>query len=350
MKYNYLESFRGLMAIWVVIFHGIGFVNYESENILFKFINDGFLPVVAFIILSGFVTHILLDKKETYKNYITRRFLRLFPVYLFAFIVSVLMLNFAYDVLLNIPYRTTIIDKRINLIEQSENNPILNIFSHLTLTHGLFPNDKFPFTYTIMGQSWSLTLEWQFYIFIPFLYGVFYSKNNKILNIIIVLLFIMSIPFANKYMPQKSFLPYMIQYFLIGFFSYSFYKKNYLQKLLYPFLLITAIATIYEDYKISIMILLWGVLLYLQSNNILQNLFENKYLINLGKISYSLYCIHMIVYYFVFYLLIKINFDLEKYSFLIIILGSTTSIILSNLTYKYIELPFIKLGRKATIK
>lgn len=55
------------MAIWVFIFHGLGFTNaFHSEYVLVSILKDGSLPVIAFILLSGFVTHILLSKEEPF--------------------------------------------------------------------------------------------------------------------------------------------------------------------------------------------------------------------------------------------------------------------------------------------
>lgn len=336
------------MAIWVVIFHGLGFVNFKSENVYFDFINNGFLPVVAFIILSGFVTHILLEKGETFKVYITRRFFRLFPIYLLCLIISILTLSINKKILLDLPYGSEKILNRIDLINQAESFFSLNVFSHLTLSHGLFPNHQFPFTYTLMGQSWSLTLEWQFYLFIPILYGVIYNENRSLSAIMLILIFILLIPFSNIYMPQKSFLPYMIQYFLIGFFSYNIFCKIIKDSKVqyYLILLITPLFFIFWDINIAIIIAAWSLILILQGKGIFRSFFENKHLLYLGKISYSLYCVHMIVYYLVIYFLQLIKVDLINYSYIIILLGLPLSLIVSNLTYEYVEKKFISIGKR----
>lgn len=350
MRLNYLEAFRGCMALWVVIFHGLGFLPIFSDGIFFEFVNSGILPVMAFIILSGFVTHILLEKQEPYLRYLKRRAFRLFPVYVFAFVISLVMLPFAKEVLQSLPFENHKIQTRIALIDTAFNNHFfLNIVSHLGLTHGVFPNDKYPFTYTIMGQSWSLTLEWQFYIFIPVIFGLLYLEKNKIRNLLMTMIFIISVPFTYYFMRQESFLPCMIHYFLIGFFSYAFYKKyrEANDNTLFVFLLITTIALFLIGWKYSIMVLFFGLILFLQKNNYLNRIFENRHLLHLGKISYSVYCNHMIVYYILLFFLQKLNIKSDYvFSVITLTIGSVVTIFLSNYTYKFIELRFINYAKK----
>src|ERR1700743_625586 len=46
--------------------------------------------VSVFIIISGFViTHLILEKKEKYIPYITRRFLRIYPVYFLCLFIGI---------------------------------------------------------------------------------------------------------------------------------------------------------------------------------------------------------------------------------------------------------------------
>ncbi|MBH2024456.1 MAG: acyltransferase [Flavobacteriales bacterium] len=351
MKYNYLEVFRGFMALWVVLFHGFAFLPILPKNIVLKFLNNGFLPVAAFVFLSGFVTYILLEKKESYLFYIKRRAYRLFPIYIVALIISVLMLGLSFDVLNNLPFDNPKIQMRLRLISEAENNFFLNIVSHLGLVHGLFPNERFPFTYTLMGQSWSLTLEWQFYIFIPVIYKAYTSR--KVIYVALSLLMIPAMIWSFFYMPQKSFLPNMIHYFLIGFFSYPLFKV-YLKEgkyYLFYFLIISALLFSFYNIGVAVMILLFASILALQKirPRFAELFFNNKHLLNLGKISYSIYCIHMIVYYLVGWVLVKIKInDVFLFSLLFIALGSVITILLSNFTYTYIENKFIKLGKKTS--
>jgi len=86
------DSLRGLMAFWVVLAHTFMTFDLFLPKSLGKVLNVAY-AVEVFIILSGFVIFLLLDKKhESYRHFITRRFFRLFPVYWVLLIIAVLSL------------------------------------------------------------------------------------------------------------------------------------------------------------------------------------------------------------------------------------------------------------------
>ncbi|MFB9077907.1 acyltransferase family protein [Flavobacterium procerum] len=351
MRYNYLEGLRGYMALWVFFYHASGFLpQTKTQNKFLSFFSDASLPVIVFIILSGFVTHLLLQKNESYFVFLKRRALRLFPIYLVCLIISLLLLKFSLNTLEQIPFESSKIYGRIKLIETYYNsNKTLNIFSHLTLSHGIFPENRFPFTYTIMGQSWSLTLEWQFYILIPFLY-YFLNKKNVVQNGIIIALFVLVALFSRNYITQPSFLPNMIAFFLIGYFSVPLFKKfeSSNNKNIFIFLGIIGLLYYFKNWMISCLILIWAITLYFQRNKniFFDTIFGGRIIQFIGKISYSLYCIHMIVLIVLINVLQKLDIGSDTlYSISVLFGGVIFSLLISHLTYKYIELYFINLGK-----
>ncbi|MBC4671612.1 acyltransferase [Klebsiella quasipneumoniae] len=79
-----LEGLRGIMALWVVFGHSLASLPAFSTRIPPTALNS--YAVDVFIILSGFVIFFMLDnKKQVYSDYITQRFFRIFPIYIFAF-------------------------------------------------------------------------------------------------------------------------------------------------------------------------------------------------------------------------------------------------------------------------
>src|SRR5215467_16184886 len=85
-----LDSIRGIAVLLVLFFHGFGF-RYGLEGLsglpkLFVAATlPGWIGVNLFFVLSGFlITGILLDAKSKpnyYKNFYTRRALRILPLY-----------------------------------------------------------------------------------------------------------------------------------------------------------------------------------------------------------------------------------------------------------------------------
>lgn len=97
----------------------------------------------------------------------------------------------------------------------------------------------------------------------------------------------------------------------------------------------------------------YGILILVIMNKPIQNFLENKALLFLGKISYSIYLVHLIIVTF-----IMDNWDLwGQYlgsgfvRFVVMFsLYITVVIWLAQLMYKYIEAPFMKMGRKKGAK
>jgi peptidoglycan/LPS O-acetylase OafA/YrhL len=228
MRLSYLEGLRGYMSIWVFFSHvlTVAALSFYKESVIGRILGNGEYPVIIFIILSGFVTHILLDsKKESYTTFLTRRAFRLFPIYLVCLVISIFMLDIVKDGLSGIIWENPDNLRRIIAVDTTKNNHfIVNIVSHLFLLHGLIPDNIIPASYTIMGQSWSLTLEWQFYLIIPLIHYFIVNINTLKANTVFMVSLAFVMVVSKIYMPQKTFIPNMLYYFGIGYFSYSCYK------------------------------------------------------------------------------------------------------------------------------
>ena len=110
------------------------------------------------------------NKKQPYLQYITQRFFRIFPLYILVLIVSIILIGFTRDVFLLYPeaHATT---RRIALIDEYLEYPAAHFLAHITLLQGLIPGFLLKDSaYTIVGQAWSISVEWQFYILAPFLF------------------------------------------------------------------------------------------------------------------------------------------------------------------------------------
>ncbi len=349
-KIEIFEGLRGYMAIWVFITHALtlGGLDLDKKASIGRILVNGDLPVTVFIMLSGFVIAILMDKGESYRQYITRRALRLFPIYLVSLIASVLLLDFTLETIKSVPWQTAKNMGRINLIMQGKEYFNISFISHLFLAHGLIPNKIYPTTYTLMGQAWSLTLEWQFYLVAPFLHRLASGRLVPKYSLFATAFLILVVIFARIYMPQSSFLPNMLFFFAIGYFSRQLLK--YFPKFLFPFLSIILLVEIYRSPLIDLIPhIVWIVILYLyvSENKWGKIVFANNVILNLGRCSYSFYCIHFLVLILSISLVnqFKITDSNIVYTGLLITVGFLLTTLLSNVTYRYIELPFMKLGK-----
>ena len=95
-----LEGLRGLAAIWVCYAHVVGHENaldpmYHPDKNFFYYLQAAHGAVLIFFILSGYVIGITSTarfSKNNAKEYLLKRIVRLFPIYVIAISISVLVL------------------------------------------------------------------------------------------------------------------------------------------------------------------------------------------------------------------------------------------------------------------
>lgn len=217
------ESLRGLMALWVVMGHVALTFNIPDlgENSLWKMLGQNGRAVNVFIILSGFVIfHLLNTKKEGYSRYIARRFLRLFPAYLVCLFLSVAMLYVSIEALLSIECPTTRILQRIAIFQASLADFWLHLMAHLTLLHGLIPQRFLPFTdYAFIGQAWSISVEWQFYLIAPIVFSLSTMPKYRYIGMLILTITCI-ILFYARHIFGLGFVGARVEYFIIGCASF----------------------------------------------------------------------------------------------------------------------------------
>lgn len=160
-NYKAIDGIRAIAVLWVIFFHSWLFQYLDFKDVgesIFNYpyliwITKGDLGVDLFFVISGFLIGTILFKelkrtgKLNFKNFYLRRFLRLLPVYIFAMILGLYFI---------------------------EGDSWKSAWSNL-----LYINNYVNGSY--MGWTWSLAIEEQFYIIIPFLIAFVIPKfKNKI--------------------------------------------------------------------------------------------------------------------------------------------------------------------------
>ena len=315
-----IQSLRGISVILVFLFH-------INQNI-FSF---GYLGVDIFFVISGFVISRIVFESLNRKNFsinkfYASRFLRLYPalfVMIFMVIFSILLTYTLHD------------------------NPNILINTGITSFFGLsnfylifIENDYFnSFDENIFEHMWSLSIEFQFYIFFPIiniiLFKIFKEKINIYINffIIIIILYI----FINLY-SQISFFyntHSRIGEILIG--SLTFYLLKAKKKIIYILLidLIFFFAFIFSNnifYLILAVCFLTSIIiLQIGRLNLLNKFLNIRLLQIIGNASYSIYLWHLPIIFFS-----KLIFSGIDYYFFSILI----SILISTISFKFIEQPF----------
>ena len=178
-----IESLRGIAAVAVLINHAAANSNVLDPHYypsgFWTFSAPGHLSVLLFFILSGYVigiAHAAPMEKDSVLSYLKKRFIRIYPIYLFCFLLVIAVTN--------------------------EGLSPLIIISHLTLTQGLLTP-----VLLYIDPSWSLTYEVAFYfLFIPI--SVF-RLNPLLLAVAFILLGVTGAyfnpDFAMQLLPTYSF-------------------------------------------------------------------------------------------------------------------------------------------------
>ena len=285
-----IQVLRGLAVLLVVLFH-----SYPSQ------FPGGYLGVDIFFVISGYLVGGALFRNVTrnqfsFKIFILKRFTRLFPAFF-----AMLLLSISIEIGTMLFFRRSF---------------VLDVLSALTNVSNIrfYKNtDYFNSTSNILLHTWSLSVEWQFYVIFPILLLSIrkISKSLKLLMASILTLFLISILGFSlvKNHEQAIFylLPFRFWEFIIGIISFE--KKTKLSPIfhyaLLPVLFGAALSVNLKSFLPNILIVLITAIYLRNSANKNYSQIDTKKLLtkiphsiyklleHLGKISYSFYLYHL---------------------------------------------------------
>ena len=336
-----IDGLRGVAVISVILYHAQ--ITISGIN----FFKGGYLGVDIFFVISGYlITSIIykeikVTKKFSFKNFYERRIRRILPI---LFLISLVTTILCFIFLLPTDLVNT--SKSILLSTGFASN---FYFYFSGLEYGGLDSNFKPFLHT-----WSLSVEEQYYLIFPifFVAVINFSKNylfNSIILIFLCSLFFSHYGAINHPNATFYFLHTRIWEILAGALlvfpkiDNNFPKKNLRLNnfiLLISFFLILASIYFFDDYSthpafFTLIPVLSTCLIILYSNrsSLITKLLSNKLLVNVGLISYSLYLWHHPIFSIIRYSAYDLNY-VEKILLVLFI------IVISFLTYKFIENPF----------
>ena len=356
-----LESLRGVLALWVVVGHvvSLAYGITELSSVHLGFLYQPILAVYVFIILSGFVIMYLLDKGTlTYGPFLLRRFLRIFPLYLAVLAVSALTLSSQLDAEQSLPWRHAGIVSDIAIHIEAVKNFWVHMATHLVLLQGIVPPSLLSYPeYTFIGQAWSISLEWQFYLMAPLLAFLIARRRWHVLGGLAVAFLLLH----HFYYGSVGFIGNQSGFFAVGIISFYLFKYLRGRPMSGPFsdfIVLTAALIVYFFSDMSLPLMAWTVammvILFPQAGaqglvtGAAKAVLENRFIRWIGEISYSIYLVHRLVMYAVLALIMRLYPAIPKAQFLMISLPATLilTVAVSAVTFNLIEAPCMKWSRR----
>ena len=361
-RINEFEALRGLMALWVVAGHVIHTVDLGPEPAAWlRLLGRNPYAVNVFIALSGFVIYALIDqKREPYGLYIARRGFRLFPAYLVFLFLSIVTMPIAMDVLAaDVPGNARAV-ARVAYLEAGQQQFWSHLLGHLVLLHGLVPQAVLPDAeYTLLGQAWSISVEWQFYLVAPLLYLAF-ERQALLAAIGLAAATLASHRWLGD-IANDGFVGFYLHYFLLGILAYLVWRRRPLLSARQFWAIVVgcaggAIAALRVELSLSIWLAAFAATLLLHRPGggwparAGHWLVDNPVAQFLGRISYSVYLSHMVVLFPVAWAMRAIAPDRPLSLAVLLAATMAGTLLLSHVTYVWIERPCIQLGKSLRLR
>lgn len=331
MKISQITFTRFLAAMAIVISH------FNKDLFLYKinYISDIFLHanvgVSYFFILSGFIMIVAYHRKDKieYFDYYRNRFARIYPLYVLGLLLY--------------------------LITRYSNFSFYKGFLYLFGLQSWIPGEAMILNF----PGWSISVEFLFYLLFPWLYNYLYSKGNKSIWIITVIIWIITQVFCNLYSVSSYYqgphteshellyyFPLMhINEFLAGNLAGLYFVKNSGQKnydvpvvIIFGLLLLSLIfLPLFYHNGLMAILFIPLIILISRNNGVLTRIFSLKPLQYLGEASYAVYITHIPVLYILRELLKQGNYNFSidiVFGIYIVVL-----VITCILFYQFIEKP-----------
>ena len=313
------------------------------------YFNGGYIGVDIFFVISGYVitqSFLNMFRKEnnfilTTKIFLKKRIARIVPAIIILSFISIIV------------FKQIFIEKHYISFIQSI------FFSNFFLSNFFFWNESGYFglenSFKPLLHTWSLSVEIQVYLFLPlllfFLHKGKYSFFSSSVMIIIILSVLLGEVFINR--PFVYFFPFFrLHEFLLGVFIFYYLKSVSNKKLNYKFSYIGIIIILFSSFflnetknfpGLNSLFPIIGILLIIISDDKKNIFLCNSVTQYLGNISYSLYLYHWPVIVAFKYITLKTFFNFYDVVSIFLI-----TLILSHLSYKFVELNFksLKISKK----
>ncbi len=335
--FSRLDSFRAIAVIMVMLSHA-GFYPFHA----------GWIGVPMFFVLSGFlITRILINNRKGthyFRAFYSRRALRIFPIY-----YLVLLFCLAWGL--------------ATKASVSQFGYYFFYLQSFSISNNLQPY----FCNTLMGHTWSLSVEEIFYLFWPAVIFMI-SKRNVVRVCVLSSIFSLGYKFVQVYTGTEELaffslfgnLDALMAGSLLCLYVGNLTNLEFTRMHRVFLLLLLAVALFFMVLQyvqldrsslflgrvflsMSVIWLSFFVILFLitpqSHSSLLNSIFDSRILIYVGKISYGLYLYHFVVYMFIasfFY-----HYDIDLDPIVIFLIKVSVTFVVASASWLFIEKPIL---------
>jgi peptidoglycan/LPS O-acetylase OafA/YrhL len=368
-KLKWIDALRGFACFCVLVYH----TSLSTEGIPKGIINVTLQcesGVQLFYLISAFTLFLSMSNRKKVeespsRNFFIRRLFRIAPM----FYLMVLYGCFRYGIGPNL------------WVEDGTTITIPNLLSHLVFLNGWNPY----WINNLVSGGWSIAIEMQFYLLVPFLFSRIRTASQAVWFTLVLLLLRKALTFVLTkavVLPESAKWPTFLYYWLpsqlfnfaLGFILYFLFVAirdradladrpwGFAVKTLQPLLLFGLAFFAFSKVThmdLSVDYLIKGIgfialAIYLHLNRF--PLLVNSLFCYLGEISYSAYLLHFEVVPLVRFLFkqavavaqLTVSPTIEFFAVVGLALAATAG--LATLTYRWIEVPGINVGRRLIAK
>jgi peptidoglycan/LPS O-acetylase OafA/YrhL len=338
-RYASLDGLRGYLAIFVFLHHACIWYFYlqtgqwqEPPSSLYNHLGQS--SVALFFMITGFLFFSkLLDgraKEIDWEKIIVSRLFRLVPLYFFTMVLFFGIVAYLSGGMLREPWPLLLSKMQKWLCFTVSGSPSLNGVQN---------------SFTIVaGVTWSLPYEWFFYLALPIL-AMLLGSRPPFIYIATAVAGIQGLhPQPDRLLP---FLGGIAAAYLVRSESFCKFAQSRVAALLCLGAIATVVLFCPTVYEFKASLLLSIAFAMIAGGNSLGGTLVSPAARTLGEMSYSIYLLHGIVLFVTFNFMVGINAAkaLEPMIYWLLVVSMMPPLVLlSSVTFKFIERPSIQFG------
>ena len=354
-----LDGIRGIAILLILVWHYVAIQVHPGESValgfLVKVLSLSWCGVDLFFVLSGFfIIGILIDSKGSptfFKTFYIRRICRIMPLYYLMVGLFILLSRIG-------------LGQNEWLFAQE-----LPLWSYLTLTQNFFMHGQ-GFGPNWLGVTWSLAIEEQFYLVIPLL--VWALSRRQLVWVLVIAIIVSPVlrwqvgnlgayvfPFTRADAIMMGGLIAILIRTRITWMAWRAHFSRWIMLAAVSFLGIVYLmirnAGVGDIYLHSMLALFFSSVLVISlasRYSLMNRLLSHRVLVWLGLRSYGIYLFHQPVNGLVSQVM-KGSATPMLESFLdlrVTVVSLFVVLVLSELSFRYFESIFLRLGRKAQLE